>query len=78
MLQDPKPPVNPKETSLKTYPDVSMKMYDISKETLLVWWIPLKKMDTVTRGHTLDEAVYVLHILRNGINPIIPFPAMGK
>ena len=30
MLQDPKPPVNPKETSLMTHPNASMKMYDIS------------------------------------------------
>ena len=29
MLQDPKPPVNQKETSLMTHPDASMKMYDI-------------------------------------------------
>ena len=31
MLQDPKPPMNPKETSLMTHPDASMKMYDINK-----------------------------------------------
>ena len=31
MLQDPKPPVNPKETSLMTHPDALMKMYDINK-----------------------------------------------
>ena len=30
MLQDPKPPVNPKETSLMTHPDTSINMYDIS------------------------------------------------
>ena len=30
MLQDPKPPVNPKETSLMTHPDASIKMYNIS------------------------------------------------
>ena len=30
MLQDLKPPVNPKETSVMTHPDSSMKMYDIS------------------------------------------------
>ena len=29
ILQDPKPPVNPKETSLMTHPNASMKMYDI-------------------------------------------------
>ena len=29
MSQDLKPSVNPKETSLMTHPDVSMKMYDI-------------------------------------------------
>ena len=33
MLQDPKPPMNPKETSLITHPDASMKMYDIIKKT---------------------------------------------
>ena len=32
MLQDLKLPVNPKETSLMTHPDASMKMYDISKD----------------------------------------------
>ena len=32
MLQDPKPPMNPKETSLTTHPDESMKMYDIKKK----------------------------------------------
>ena len=30
MLQDPKPPVNPKETSLITHPDASIRMYHIS------------------------------------------------
>ena len=30
MLQDPKPRMNPKETSLMTHPDASMKMYDIN------------------------------------------------
>ena len=30
MLQVPKPPINPKETSLMTHPDASMKMYDIN------------------------------------------------
>ena len=36
MLQDPKHPhpVNPKEASLMTHPDVSMKMYDINKYTI--------------------------------------------
>ena len=34
MLQDPKPPVNSKETSLMTHPDASMKMNDISKQVL--------------------------------------------
>ena len=29
MLQNPKAPMNPKETSLMTHPDASMKMYDI-------------------------------------------------
>ena len=32
MLQDLKPPMNPKETSLMTHPDASMKMYDIKKK----------------------------------------------
>ena len=27
----PDPPMNPKETSLMTHPDASMKMYDINK-----------------------------------------------
>ena len=31
MLQDPKPPMIPNETSLLSYPDASMKMYDINK-----------------------------------------------
>ena len=31
MLQDPKPAMNPKETSLMTHPDASTKMYDIKK-----------------------------------------------
>ena len=36
MLQDPNlPPMNPKETSLMTHPDASMKMYDINKLTIL-------------------------------------------
>ena len=30
MLQDLKPSMNPKETSLMTHPDASMKMYDIN------------------------------------------------
>ena len=29
MLQDLKPHMNPKETSLMTHPDASMKMYDM-------------------------------------------------
>ena len=32
MLQDPKPLMNPKETSLMTHPDASMKMYDIDQK----------------------------------------------
>ena len=31
MFQDPKPPMNLKETSQMTHPDASMKMYDINK-----------------------------------------------
>ena len=31
MLQDPKPPMNPKEASMMTHPDASMKTYDIKK-----------------------------------------------
>ena len=31
MLQETKPPMNPKETSLMTHPDASMKMYDLNK-----------------------------------------------
>ena len=34
MLQDPKPPMNLKETSLTTHPDASMKMNDINKKTV--------------------------------------------
>ena len=34
MLQDPKPPMNPKETSLMTHPDASTKMYDINRVEL--------------------------------------------
>ena len=39
MLQDPKPPVNPKETSLMTHPDASMILYNISKTTKNNMWI---------------------------------------
>ena len=35
MLQDPKPPMNPKETSLMTHPDAPMKMYDINKKHIM-------------------------------------------
>ena len=31
MLKDPKPPMNPKETSLTTHPEASTKMYGINK-----------------------------------------------
>ena len=32
MLKDPKPPMNPKETSLTTHPEASTKMYGIKKK----------------------------------------------
>ena len=34
MLQDPKSPVNPKETTLMTHPDASIWLYNISKYNL--------------------------------------------
>ena len=32
MLQDLKPPMNPKEKSLMTHPDASTKIYDINRQ----------------------------------------------
>ena len=32
MLKDPKPPMNPKETSLTTHPEASTQMYGIKKK----------------------------------------------
>ena len=32
MLQDPKPPVDPKETSLMIHPNASIRMYNISTQ----------------------------------------------
>ena len=49
MLQDAPPPVNPKETSLMTHSDASIKMYDIS----IGFWLGLtanaKKWDLLVR-----------------------------
>ena len=41
MLQDPKPPMKPKETSLMTHPDASMKMYDINKKKQIIVWLKI-------------------------------------
>ena len=41
MLQDLKPPMNPKETSLMTHPDASIKMYDISQNKFIILLLAL-------------------------------------
>ena len=33
---EPPPPTNPKETSLMTHPDASMKMYDMNKIYIII------------------------------------------
>ena len=39
MLKDPKPPMNPKETTLTTHPDASTKIYGINYEIVSIFQI---------------------------------------
>ena len=50
-------------------------------EVLVVWYLSLLEMDTVTPVQILDLAVFIAHSsnrLRIGMHPTILPPAMGK
>ena len=61
MLQDPKPPMNPKETSLMTHPDASTKMHDINLKKYGMWKIYLKKANK----RKYDKNVNKMFIFQN-------------
>ena len=47
-------------------------------EALLVYWLPTKEMDTVTRVQIMDEIAKISRILGKGMNSYILPPAMSK
>ena len=62
MLQDPKAPMNPKETSLMTHPDASMKMCDINKEICEMQSVSSRIWTRVAESISSDDNHYTIYI----------------